>query len=37
VASVLGQKFPDGRWTATAREALKTAGIEPAENETRCY
>jgi outer membrane protein assembly factor BamD len=37
LASVLGQEFPDGRWTATAREALKAAGLEPAENETRCY
>ena len=37
VASVLDQKFPDGRWTAAAREALKAAGLEPAENERRCY
>jgi outer membrane protein assembly factor BamD len=32
-AAVLVRKFPNGRWSAEARDALKTAGLEPAENE----
>jgi outer membrane protein assembly factor BamD len=32
-AAVLGRKFPDGRWSAEARNALKAAGFEPAEDE----
>jgi hypothetical protein len=37
VASELGQKFPDGRWTVAAGEALKAAGLEPVESRKRCY
>jgi outer membrane protein assembly factor BamD len=33
VASELGQKFPDGRWT----EALNGAGLDPVESRRRCY
>jgi outer membrane protein assembly factor BamD len=33
-AAVLSNKFPDGRWTSTAREGLKAAGVE---SERRCY
>jgi len=33
VAAVLVRKFPNGRWSAEARDALKAAGLEPAENE----
>jgi outer membrane protein assembly factor BamD len=36
-ALMLGQQFPDGRWTAAAREALTAAGLEPTESKTRCY
>jgi outer membrane protein assembly factor BamD len=32
-AAVLSRQFPDGRWTATAREALQAAGFESR----RCY
>jgi outer membrane protein assembly factor BamD len=33
LVAVLGRKFPDGRWTAEARDTLKAAGFEPVENE----
>ena len=36
-AAVLGCKFPDGRWTAIARETLKAVGVESVENERHCY
>ncbi len=32
-AAVLGRKFPNGHWSAEALDALKAAGLEPAENE----
>jgi hypothetical protein len=32
-AAVLERKFPDGQWSHKAREALKSAGLEPAEDE----
>jgi outer membrane protein assembly factor BamD len=32
LAAVLGRKFPNGRWSAEAHDALKAAGFEPAEN-----
>jgi outer membrane protein assembly factor BamD len=31
--AVLGRKFPDSRWSAEAHDALKAAGLEPAEDE----
>lgn len=31
VVAVLGRKFPNGRWSAEAHDALKAAGLEPAE------
>jgi outer membrane protein assembly factor BamD len=31
--AVLDRKFPNSRWSAEAHDALKTAGLEPAENE----
>jgi len=33
VAAVLGRKFPDSRWYAKAYELLKSAGLEPHEDE----
>jgi outer membrane protein assembly factor BamD len=33
VVAVLGRKFPDGRWSALAHDALKASGLEPVENE----
>ena len=32
-AAVLDRKFPNSRWSAEAHDALKAAGLEPAENE----
>jgi outer membrane protein assembly factor BamD len=31
--AVLGRKFPNGHWSAAAHDALKSAGLEPAEDE----
>jgi outer membrane protein assembly factor BamD len=31
--AVLDRKFPNSRWSAEAHDALKAAGLEPAENE----
>jgi outer membrane protein assembly factor BamD len=31
--AVLERKFPSGRWTIIARDALRSAGLEPLENE----
>lgn len=31
--AVLERKFPDSQWSHQAREALKSAGLDPAENE----
>ena len=33
-AAVLDRKFPNSRWSAAAHDALKAAGLEPAENES---
>jgi outer membrane protein assembly factor BamD len=33
LVAVLARKFPDGRWSAQARDALKAAGLEPHEDE----
>jgi outer membrane protein assembly factor BamD len=33
VVAVLVRKFPDGRWSAEARQILKAAGLEPIEDE----
>jgi outer membrane protein assembly factor BamD len=33
LVAVLGRKFPNGRWSAEAHDALKAAGLEPAEDE----
>ena len=33
VVAVLVRKFPNGRWSAEAHDALKAAGYEPADNE----
>jgi outer membrane protein assembly factor BamD len=30
--AVLGRKFPNGRWSAEARNALRAAGLEPIED-----
>lgn len=32
-AAVLHRKFPNSHWSAKARDALRAAGLEPAENE----
>jgi outer membrane protein assembly factor BamD len=32
-AAVLVRKFPGGRWSLQASDALRAAGLEPAENE----
>ena len=32
--AVLSRKFPHGHWCAEAHDALRAAGLEPAENET---
>jgi outer membrane protein assembly factor BamD len=32
-AAVLDRKFPNSRWSTEAHDALKAAGLEPAENE----
>ena len=34
LVAVLGRKFPNGRWSAEAHDALKAAGLEPAEDES---
>jgi outer membrane protein assembly factor BamD len=31
--AVLDRKFPNGHWSAEAHEALKSAGLEPVEDE----
>ena len=31
--AVLGRKFPNGHWSAQARAALQSAGLEPAEDD----
>lgn len=31
--AVLGRKFPNGHWSAVAHDALRSAGLEPAEDE----
>jgi outer membrane protein assembly factor BamD len=31
--AVLDRKFPNSRWSTEAHDALKAAGLEPAENE----
>ena len=31
--AVLDRKFPNSRWSAEAHDALKAAGLQPAENE----
>jgi outer membrane protein assembly factor BamD len=32
--AVLSRKFPHGHWCAEARDSLRAAALEPAENET---
>jgi len=31
--AVLGREFPNGHWSAVAHDALKSAGLEPAEDD----